>query len=64
MNMYAKNNYVISELTLRECALRTKKYFLTVILEKLIGRYLICLQDLVDHMLKYCKICIILEEDE
>ena len=53
-----------SELTIKEFAIRTKKYFLTIMMEKLIGRYLITLHDLVIYLKKNYGICIVLEEDE
>jgi len=52
----------MSEMTLRDLSLRTKRYFLQTVARSLIDSYISIFDALSDHMFKYFGVCLVLEE--
>lgn len=52
----------MSEMTMRDLALRTKRYFLQTVVKSLIDSYISIFDALSDHMFKYYGVCLVLEE--
>lgn len=52
----------MSEMTMRDLSLRTKRYFLQTVVKSLIDSYICIFDALSDHIFRYFGVCLILEE--
>ncbi len=53
----------VTEITVKELAIRTKRYFLQSVINHLIEKYLLIIDELAEHMYRNFGVCIVLEDN-